>query len=77
MAHVKGLPKPVRTKGAPPPQAKPVANLEKHPSDAKVPLQVKIQAETRIAFKSYALAHNMDASDLFQVVWDYYREQHG
>ena len=77
MAQVKNLPKPLRRKGAPPPQAKPVMNLEKYPSDAKVPLQVKIPSETRIAFKSHALAHNMDGSDLFQVVWNYYREQHG
>lgn len=77
MAQVKNLSRPLRRKGAPPPQAKPVVNLEKHPSDAKVPLQVKIPSETRIAFKSHALVHNMDASDLFQVVWNYYREQHG
>lgn len=77
MAQVKTLSKPLRRKGEPPKQAKAHTNLEKHPSNAKVPLQVKIPSETRIAFKSHALAHNMDASDLFLIVWDYYRENHG
>ena len=77
MAQVKNLSRPLKRKGEPPKQPKALANLEKPPSDAKVPLQVKIPSDARISFKSHALAHNMDASELFQVVWKYYRENHG
>lgn len=76
MVQLKQLPKPSR-KGEPPQQARPTANLAKPPSEAKIPLQVKIPSETRIAFKSYALAHNIDASDLFQIVWDHYVKTKG
>lgn len=76
MADLGQLKKPPR-KGEPPKPAETVNNLEKPPAGAKVPLQVRISAEMRRDFKAHALAHDMDANKLFEIVWGYYKENHG
>ena len=70
------LAKPSR-KGEPPKPAESVNNLAKPATGEKVPLQLKITAELRKDFKSYALAHDRDANDLFAEVWQFYKDNHG
>ena len=76
MAKVSNLMKPSR-KGEPPKPAATSGNLVKPSVAEKVPLQVKIQPEVRSGFKSYAAAHDLEASQLFVMVWEYYKEHHG
>jgi hypothetical protein len=76
MANASRLSKPSR-KGAPPKPVEAVANLQKPASGEKVPYQVKIKPETRRDFKTHAAAHDLDGSELFEIVWKYYREHHG
>jgi len=76
MANLSHLSKPPK-KGMPPAQTATVENLAKPAIGGNVPLQLKILPETRRDFKSYALAHDMDANELFDKVWAYYKENHG
>lgn len=76
MAKVSSLIKPSR-KGEPPKPAATSSNLLKPATGEKVPLQVKIPPEIRSGFKSYAAAHNLEGSQLFLMIWDYYKEHHG
>jgi hypothetical protein len=76
MADLGPLTKPSR-KGEPPKPVDTMPNLSKPASGAKMPLQMKIPSEMRKEFKQYALAHDIDASTLFEMVWQYYKEHHG
>jgi len=76
MANLSQLSKPPR-KGEPPKPINVVANLQKPADGEKVPYQVKIKPETRRDFKTHASAHDLDGSDLFEIVWQYFKENHG
>ena len=76
MANISALHKPTR-KGEPPKPTETVQNLAKPPAGNKVPLQLKISPEMRRDFKTWALAHDLDANDLFEEVWAYYKDKHG
>jgi len=76
MANISALQRPAR-KGEPPKPTETVQNLAKPPTGNKVPLQLKISPEMRRDFKTHALAHDRDANDLFEEVWNYYKEHHG
>jgi hypothetical protein len=76
MANLSQLSKPPK-KGEPPAATAAVDNLTKSAMGGNVPLQLKISAETRRDFKGYALAHDMDANELFDKVWSYYKGNHG
>jgi hypothetical protein len=76
MANLSELSKPPK-KGQPPSAMAAVENLAKPAAGANVPLQLKISAETRRDFKGYAVAHDMDANELFDKVWAYYKGNHG
>jgi hypothetical protein len=76
MANLSHLSKPPK-KGDPPAASAAVDNLTKPASPGNVPLQLKISPETRRDFKGYALAHDMDANELFDKVWSYYKDTHG
>lgn len=76
MAEVSNLKKPSR-KGEPPKASATSGNLIKPAIAEKVPLQVKIPPEIRADFKSYAAAHTLEGSQLFLMIWDYYKEHHG
>lgn len=70
------LPKPNR-KGEPPKPTDTSANLAKPPAGPHVPLQLKIPPEIRRDFKGHANAHDLDANELFEKVWSYYKHHHG
>lgn len=76
MADLGKLKKPLR-KGEPPKPIETLNNLVKPPAAAKVPLQLRLPPELRRGFKAHALAHDMDANKLFEIVWDYYQKHHG
>ena len=77
MADLKQLQKPSR-KGEPPTPASSTNNLAKPPETGeKVPFQLKVPPVVRREFKGYALARDMDASELFVQVWNYYKEHQG
>lgn len=65
-----------KRKPEPPKRSATVQNLIKPASGLKVPLQVNIPQEARAEFKSYAAARDLDASRLFLMAWDYYKEHH-
>jgi hypothetical protein len=77
MADLNQIPKPSR-KGEPPTPTSSANNLAK-PAETgvKAPLQLKISPAVRREFKGYALARDMDASELFMRVWDFYKEHQG
>lgn len=64
-------------KGAPPAPVDTSANLQKPPIGQKVPLQLKISPELRREFRTYAAERDLELSDLFRLVWSYYREHQG
>ena len=77
MADLNQLQKPSR-KGEPPTPVSSPNNLSKPAATgANVALQLKISPDVRRDFKGYALARDMDASELFVQVWDYYKEHQG
>ncbi len=76
MANLNDIPKPPK-KGEPPRPSGSVNNLAKPAISGNVPLQLKISADTRRDFKGHALAHDLDANELFAKVWAYYKENHG
>lgn len=76
MANLNDLIKPPK-KGDPPPPSSAVNNLAKPALSGNVPLQLKIPPDTRRDFKGHALAHDLDANELFVKVWAYYKEHHG
>ncbi len=75
MADVSRLTKPPR-KGEPPKPAETRSNLLKPAAAGKVPLQLKISPELRRDFHVYAASHDLDANELFEQVWDYYKQGH-
>ena len=77
MVDTTKVPKPTNRKGAPPPTTDTNDNLDKPASGQKVPLQVRISTELRREFKGYANDHDMNANRLFELVWSYYKQQHG
>jgi hypothetical protein len=76
MSNLSTLKKPAR-KGEPPSAIAAVDNLAKSAPGGNVPIQLKIPAAIRKDFKGHALAHDMDANDLFLKVWDFYKANHG
>ena len=64
-------------KGAPPAPIETSNNLVKPPPGATVPLQLNIDPELKRQFRVYAAERDTDMSDLFQTVWQYYKENHG
>jgi hypothetical protein len=57
---------------APVPAAK-----ERHQGEALEPLNFKVPANFRRAFKTYAAAHDMKLNELLQRSFEAYRQQHG
>ena len=77
MADLNQIQKPSR-KGEPPRPASSENNLAKPgETGAKVPIQLKIPPTVRRDFKGYAVARDLDASELFVQVWNYYKEHQG
>jgi hypothetical protein len=77
MVDTSKLTKPTNRKGAPPAPADTNANLQQPPAGQKVPLQLKITPELRREFRTYAAERDLELSNLFRLVWSYYREHHG
>jgi len=64
-------------KGAPPTPAETNNNLVKPPTGKTVPLQVNIDPEIKREFRVYAAERDIDMSDLFVTMWQYYKKNHG
>jgi hypothetical protein len=64
-------------KGTPPPPAQTNNNLVKPPTGTTVPLQVNIDPEVKREFRVYAAEHDIDMSNLFVAMWQYYKQNHG
>lgn len=64
-------------KGNPPAPVETNNNLTKPPSGKTVPLQVNIDPEVKRQYRVYAAEHDVDLSDLFTTMWQYYKENHG
>lgn len=63
-------------KGAPPPPAEAPQNLIKPESGAKVPLQLKISPEIRREFRVFATERDLELSELFIQMWEFYKNEH-
>jgi len=61
----------------PPEQPRDTGNLHKPAAGDKVPLQLKISPELRREVKAYAAERDLAVSDLFQTVWEHYRNSNG
>ena len=77
MVDTSKLTRPMNRKGAPPAPAETSATLQRPPADQKVPLQLKISAELRREFRTYAAERDLELSELFTLVWAFYKEHHG
>jgi hypothetical protein len=77
MLDIKKLAKP--GKGTPPAPADAAANnnLGKPASGLKVHQQVKISPETRRAFRARAAEMDSDLGTLFEIMWQFYKSNHG
>lgn len=64
-------------KGTPPAPVETNNNLAKPPSGKTVPLQVNIDPEVKRQFRVYAAERDIDMSNLFVAMWQYYKENHG
>jgi hypothetical protein len=64
-------------KGIPPAPVETHNNLVKPVSGRTVPLQVNIDPEVKREFRVYAAEHDIDMSDLFTTMWQYYKANHG
>jgi hypothetical protein len=64
-------------KGAPPAPTETNNNLVKPPAGKTVPLQVNIDPEIKRGFRVYAAERDIDMSNLFVAMWQYYKENHG
>jgi len=64
-------------KGAPPTPAETNHNLVKPPTGKTVPLQVNIDPEIKRQYRVYAAERDIDMSDLFVTMWQYYKKNHG
>ena len=64
-------------KGIPPAPVETHNNLVKPASGRTVPLQVNIDPEVKREFRVYAAEHDIDMSDLFTAMWQYYKANHG
>jgi len=60
--------------GTPPSAVEKVANLSKPSSSEKVPIQVKISPEIRRSFRAYAAERDLELSELFVHMFDYYKQ---
>ncbi len=61
-------------KGAPPTPADNSINLEKPASGQKVPLQVKVSAELRREFRGFCNDRDMELSDMFIRMYEFYKK---
>lgn len=77
MVDTSKLARPMNRKGAPPTPTETQVNLQKPPSDQKVPLQLKLSPELRREFRTYAAERDLELSELFMLVWAFYKEHHG
>jgi hypothetical protein len=64
-------------KGTPPAPTETNNNLVKPPTGKTVPLQVNIDPEVKRAYRVYAAERDIDMSNLFVTMWNYYHENHG
>ena len=64
-------------KGAPPLPIETSNNLVKPSTGKTVPLQVNIDPEIKREFRVYAAERDIDMSNLFITMWQYYKEHHG
>jgi len=65
-------------KGTPPsPEENANNNLSKPASGQKVHQQVKISPETRRAFRARAAEMDTDLGTLFELMWQFYKANHG
>ena len=76
---VKNLKKPTKKKGKgePPKETPSVSNLQKPKAGEKVPIQVKVDPGVRRDFRSYAVERDLELSELFVAMFDFYRENQG
>lgn len=65
------------TKGTPPAETAPTANLQKPSSSTRVQLPVQVPVDVRRAFKAHAAERDMTMSDLFLLMWEDYRSRNG
>ena len=72
---VKSLKRP--GKGTPPAPTDTHNNLVKPATGSTVPLHVNIDPEVKRQFRVYAAERDIDMSNLFITVWQYYKEHHG
>lgn len=70
------MPKPSR-KGAPPAPQASVQNLDRTPKGQKDKVQLSLDPETTVDFKTYAAAHTKgNLSKLFEMVWAHFKSTH-
>jgi len=60
--------------GTPPTATEKGVNLSKPSSGEKVPIQVKISPEIRRAFRAYAAERDLELSELFIYMFEYYKK---
>ena len=76
MLDIKKLSRPGK-KIPPVPEAVVNSSLVKPPSGQKVHQQVKISPETRRAFRVRAAEMDTDLGTLFELMWQFYKANHG
>ena len=64
-------------KGTPPAPVETHNNLTKPASGSTVPLQVNIDPDVKRQFRLYAVERDIDMSNLFLTIWQYYKQNHG
>ena len=64
-------------KGTPPTPAETNNNLVKRPIGSTVPVQLNIDPDIKRQFRVYAAERDIDMSNLFVTMWQYYKESHG
>lgn len=64
-------------KGTPPAPAATHHNLSKPANGKKIPIQLNVPAEVRRDFLRYAVDHDLNLSDLFEAIFEWYKENHG
>lgn len=77
MAKVAPPPSAKSRKGAPPPLAQTVGNLDKPEPNTLQPLNFKVPPDFKREFKSYAAQHDVSMSQLLQEAFEVLKAQRG
>ena len=62
------------TKGTPPPETRPSANLNKPADGVLVPLNFKVAGDFKIEYKTFAASHGMTMQKLLEESFKLYKE---